>query len=195
MMRRVFWLSAGLALSLLPAPPAEADQGGVVLTGAPAGTTSATDPEIHVSAPAAVSYKYRINGGPYSDELPMQAPIKFSAGVRIGSRSFAAGSRELFEFINLRTTNELTPFVDSVTIDGVESQVQLMYLLNTKRGAVEAENVLNIRGSDVGSLDVALLEKVAAGNRYELGSVLVTGGELFKQGSADSTRRDRKSVV
>ena len=189
MMKYVLWLPLSLAVVLTLTPSSAAGQTGVVLTGAPTGTTNETNPEIHVSAPNAVSYKYSLNGAPYSDELLIQTPINFNAGVHIGSRTFAAGSKELYDFINLRTTNQYTPFLDSITLSNVESQLQITYLVNKMRTSVEPENVLNIRGTDVGNLDVALQEKIPAGTRYELSSLSVTGGELSKQASADSTTR------
>jgi hypothetical protein len=194
-MKFTFWLVASLVLVLRPAPAA-AGQSGVVLTGAPTGTTNETNPEIRVSAPNAVAYKYSINGGPYSDELLIQTPINFNAGVHFGNRTFVAGGRELHDFINLRTDALYTgQFLDSIALDNVESQLQITYVLNKIRSAVGPENVLSLWGPGVETLDVTLNEKVATGARYELSALAVTGGQLSRQPSLDSIKRFRLSLA
>jgi hypothetical protein len=191
MMKCVFWLHASLILVCsLGAASAQAGQSSIVLTGAPTGTTNDTNPEIHVSAPNAVSYKYSLSGAPYSDELPISAPITLSAGVRFGDRSFAAGTGDLSNFINLRSTDDsFTQFLNSITLSDVRSQLQITYLLNRIRAAVGSENVFNIWGPGLDALTVTLTEKVDPGVRPELSALTVTGGKLSSQVSPDSTRR------
>jgi len=150
---------------------------------------------IHVSGADAVSYKYSINHAPYSPEIPIGTPIDFGANVRIGDRTFLVGSKELYDFVNLRT-DELsdTPFTDRITLSHVESQVQVAYLLNKIRAEVKPENILNLRGTGVESLAVELKERVAAGDRYELSALSITGGELWREANSGSTKAFRLSL-
>src|SRR5262245_35183646 len=167
---------------------AAAEQSGVVLTGVPSGPTN-SNPVIGVSAPNGVAYKYSINGGPYSEEIPIQTPISLSAAVHIGGRMFAAGSRELFDFINQRTDSLVpSPFIGSIGLENVQSQVQLTYLVNRIRTALLPENVLSLRGAGVGTLEVSLQETVPPGAQYELSALAVTGGWLSRLAPGGAVR-------
>ncbi len=134
--------------------------------------------------------RYSINGAPYSDEIPISTSINFRADVRFGNRTFLAGTGDLLSFVSLRTTGDsFPPFLSSVALDDVQSQLQITYVLNRIRATVGAENVLNIWGPGVEALNATLKEKVPAAARYELSAFAVTGGKLSRETDVDSTRR------
>src|SRR5262245_60188645 len=149
-------------------------EGGVVLTGVPTGVSSDTNPEIHVSAPGAVAYRYRINNGPYSDERPISTPIVLGATVRFGDQTFTAGTGDLPHYTSLLTADAtFSGFLDAVALSSVTSQVHVTYLLNRIRSAVQPENVLDLWGPGVETLSVALLEKTPTGPQAELSALAV----------------------
>src|SRR5207253_7442825 len=90
---------------------------------------------------------------------------------------------------NLRTDSDVTPFIAAVDVADARSQLQLTYLVNEKRARVLPDNVLNLRGAGAGSLDVAMIERTAAGTSDELTALDVRGGELVMHPAAGSVRR------
>jgi hypothetical protein len=174
---------------------AQENQSSATLTSAPAGTTNETNPEIQVVSPGKVSYRYRVNGGPYSRETPLAKSIKFDGDVNIGQRRFVAGTRELVDFLALRNTDwAFTDVIDTFEVERLESQLHVAYTVNKIRTTIEPDNIVNISGSGVGDLKVTMQEKVSAGLQFELSALALTGGQLSKTSSAGDTRRFRLSV-
>jgi concanavalin A-like lectin/glucanase superfamily protein/chitobiase/beta-hexosaminidase-like protein/putative Ig domain-containing protein len=161
----------------------------VNLASAPTGTTNQTNPEIRVVAPDKVSYRYSLNGAPYSPERPIATPIRLTGNVEVGGVPFIAGSSALVEFLRLRNTDsEFTDFFDRIRFDHLESPLQVTYTLNRMRAAVLPENVLNLQGAGVADLNVTLQEKTPVGPRFELSALAIRGGKLLQRSSSVNAR-------
>ncbi len=181
-----------LLICILVTPILARAQGGptgVTLLSVPSGTTNETNPEIFVVASGKPSYRFSLNGAPYSPELPIQAPITLSGEVELGGLRFTAGTSELIEFLKLKTTDAaFTDFVDRLTFDELHSPLQVTYMLNKKRAVVAPENVLNLRGAGVSTLEVTLQEKTAIVPGFELRALSISGGHLLGPSSAGGAR-------
>ena len=169
---------------------AQGEPTGATLVSVPIGTTNETNPEIFVVAPGKLSYRFSLNGAPYSPELPITAPIKLSGELELGGLRFTAGTSALIEFLKLKSTETaFTDFVDRVTYDELHSPLQVTYTINKMRAAVGPENVLNLRGAGVSALDVTLQEKTAIVPRFELRALAISGGHLWSRPSAGGARQ------
>jgi hypothetical protein len=149
----------------------------------------AANPQVDIVAPGKISYRYSINGAPYSPEFAITKPISLTGVVSLAGRQFTAGTGPLVDFLNLKNTDDaFTEFVDHIAFDHLESQLQVTYMVNKLRTAVEADNVLNLRGAGAADLNVTMHEKGSAGPRFELSALAITGGELSKTSSAAGTK-------
>ncbi len=162
---------------------------GVTLVSVPIGTTNEPNPEIFVVAPGKLSYRFSLNGAPYSPELPIASPIKLSGEVELGGLRFTAGTSELIEFLKLKTTDAaFTDFLDRLTLDQLHSPLQVTYMINRKRAVVAPENVLNLRGAGVSALGVTLQEKTVIAPSFELRALEIGGGHLLGPSMAGGAR-------
>ena len=165
-----------LDLGVIANPTIAAD-----FVGAPSGVTNLTNPEIYISGTDLVSYKYKLGFNEFSSEIPIETPIILKADVLIDNRTFVAGSKELYNFINARTDiNNNTVFLDSIGLDNIASDLQLVYLINKHRIFIDYANVLNLEGTEVDTLNVTLKHKTTTESLLsEIASIEVTGGRLI----------------
>jgi hypothetical protein len=143
------------------------------INGAPSGYTNQPNPAITVAGDNIVSYRYKLNNGNYSDELPVSTIIDFSSNVIIDNQSYNVGSPDLYNYINNRST-----FVNNLQFTHVNSDTNVVYLLNSKRFVLTQENIVNIEG-DIGINALTInLNNPPAGNAGELQSFSIAGGRL-----------------
>ena len=117
-------------------------------------------------APGKLSYRFSLNGAPYSAELPITAPIKLSGELELGGLRFTAGTSELIDFLKLKSTETaFTDFVNRVTFDQLNSPLQVTYTINKMR-AVVAPEVLNLRRAF--GLEFPFHAKTAIVPRFEI---------------------------
>ena len=135
------------------------------IIGAPTGLTNQTNPIISISGNGVVSYKYELDGGDYSDEIPVNTPISFSADVNIFGLNFIAGNTDLQEFLDYRDD-----FIDSVTFSNVDVDTPIVFLLNPIRMTLQSENILYVEGKNIDQLDVHM------NNSQTVRSVIVNSG-------------------
>ncbi len=123
------------------------------IKGAPSGLTNQTNPVISIYGDGVVSYRYSLDGGNYSAEIPVSTNINFSADVSIFGQKFLgqyiAGSVDLQYFLDSRAS-----FINNVTLENVSVDTPIVYLLNSTSIALQTDNTLTISGSNIDQLEV-----------------------------------------
>ncbi len=93
--------------------------------------------------------------------------IKGAGWVRVDSQRLRIGSPELISLIRSRDT-----YVHRVEVDSAESEVQVIYLLNPRAFPIGGNNLVEVRGAKLDSLDAALVP-LAVGERLRVGRLAV----------------------
>src|SRR5262249_38045374 len=117
------------------------------------------------------------------------------ANVRIGTSSFVAGTKDLFDFINRRTDEfYTTDQITTLTVDAAASQLQVTYLVNPRRTVVASDNVLNLSGVDMSPLQVSLQDGRTGAGAFILNAIRVAGASIAFISATNDTRSLRLSV-
>jgi hypothetical protein len=145
--KKAFMLVA-VAMALLSAVQSYADPVAQII-GAPTGLTNQANPIVSIAGDDVVAYRYKLDGGDYSDEFPVSTPISFSADVEILGESFVAGHTDLQDFLD-----ERTDYIDSATFGNVLIDTPVVFLLNKKRVTLQAQNTLYIEGNSIDQIEV-----------------------------------------
>ncbi len=122
-----------------------------LIIGAPSGLTNRPGPHITVAGTDVVAYRFRLNEGEYSEELPVDMPIRFSAAVTMGKQTFEVGDPSLQDFLDGRTD-----FIPSLTFTNVNVPTPVVFLGNPIRLRLEADNELYIEGRNIDALSVSM---------------------------------------
>jgi len=141
-----FIVMAGILFMFCPAPAVAVT---AEITGAPSGVTNQTNPVISIGGYDVVSYRFKLDNGDYSEEIPVSTPINFSADVTIFGEKFIAGSRAFQEYLDYRTD-----YIESVTFNNVSVDSSVIYLLNPRRVSLQTYNTLFIEGTNIDELEV-----------------------------------------
>jgi hypothetical protein len=123
----------------------------LLLNNAPIGVINSTDRQITVSGDNLFSYKFRFGTGGYSPETPANVPIELATVVAVDGVPKSAGSLEMQQFIDLRTSPKNT-----VAIPLTRSDIDLVYLLNKTRLNLDQENIVTLEGVGVENISVML---------------------------------------
>ncbi|GEM_PF-3994611 len=121
------------------------------IAGAPSGETDQANPEIVVGGRGIVAYRFKLDGGEYSEEIPVDVPIRFSADITMCDRTFTAGSAAIGDFLDNREG-----FIEGVGFSRVEVDTSVVFLLNPMRASLLDVNRLYIGGKNIDQLDVRL---------------------------------------
>jgi len=153
------------------------------IIGAPAGLTNQTNPIISIGGNDVVSYRYKLDKGDYSDELPVNTSINLSAEVFLFGQKFIAGDQALQNLLDARTDH-----IENVEFRNVTIDTPLVFLLNKKRAVLQSDNILNMEGSNIAKIVVRMHDSpnIVGNSNSDLLSLSVSGGRLVQQESESS---------
>jgi hypothetical protein len=98
--------------------------------------------------------------------------------VTVNGATYKVGNSELQDFLNKRDN-----FVYNLNFSSPNTDINIIYLLNATRVALQNENIVTIQGSNIDSLNFALNTPPAfASPYYGLISFSITGGKLSQTG-------------
>ena len=181
-----YWLDTALCLFIVIMSSVSNSQAATQpvaeILGAPAGYSSVPYPSITISGDGIISYLYKVDNGDYSAELPVATPVNLDDSVVIDNQTYQVGTDQLNNYINSRVSP-----IGNIGFTGINSDVDILYLLNPKRFYLSTENILSIEGdAGVNGLSVDLND-APAGSLGALQSFSISGGRLTQpDGTADS---------
>jgi hypothetical protein len=119
------------------------------IKGAPSGLSNQTNPVISVGGQDVAAYRFKLDGGSYSEEIPVSQNITLSADVDIYGQTFTAGSAALQELFDYHPG-----YINNITFRNVKADTQVLFLLNATRVFLERQNTLYLEGSNIDQLEV-----------------------------------------
>ncbi len=136
--------------ALLPVRGLHAEQAALI-SGAPSGLTNRPNPLITIGGTNIVAYRYKLDDNDYSEVIPVEVPIRFSASLTISGRQFDVGDPLLQRYLDGRID-----FIGGVTFTKVEVPTPIFFLANPMRLRLQTDNSLVIEGHNIGNLSVSI---------------------------------------
>lgn len=149
------------------------------LDGLPRSITNDPYPVINVSGKGIVAYKYKINDGYYSEEIPISTPIKFGANITINGVESTTAPENLEEIIGSRRI----PFreaanINSVSFENVDSDTSVALLVNHNTVKVLADNYVVVAGHDIENIGAEMNHPLSSG-RSGLKKLEIIGAKII----------------